>query len=78
MPRRFVPLILALASGCLPGAGIAPERDSLGSTAWGKEVVARRAPELLMARDASTSPVSPERFAATKVGQLVRCAWRPT
>lgn len=77
MPRRFVALILVLVSACVPGAGIAPERDSIGSTVSAKEVVAKRAPELLVARDASTCPVSPDRFAATKVGQLVRCAWRP-
>ena len=66
-----------LLGGCLPGAGIAPEQDRLGAVVSTKEVVAKREPDALLARDGSLCAVSPDRFAGTHVGEQVRCAWRP-
>jgi hypothetical protein len=76
--RRALPLLLLCAlPACMPGAGIAPERDSFGATISVKQVATKREPDTLLARDASVCRVSEERFRATEVGELVRCAWRP-
>lgn len=68
---------LILISGCHAGSGLAPQRDSIGATVSTKEVVAKRAPETLIASDGTTCGVSPDRFATAGVGQMVRCPWRP-
>ncbi len=75
--RKVAILLAVLVSGCVPGGGIMPQRDSLGATVSTKEVVAKQEPHSLVARDASVCPVSPDRFRATRVGEMVRCAWRP-
>jgi hypothetical protein len=76
--QRVLPLLLLCAlPACMPGAGIAPKRDSFGSTISAKQVATKRGPDTLLARDASACRVSEERFRATEVGESVRCAWRP-
>jgi hypothetical protein len=52
-------------------------RDSFGATVSAEQVVTKREPDTLLAADASVCRVSAERFLATVVGALVRCAWRP-
>jgi hypothetical protein len=42
-----------------------------------KRVVAKRPTSLLVAADESWCAVSDEEFAATKIGDRVRCAWVP-
>ncbi len=39
------------------------------------EVVTKRAPDTLIARDGSTCRVSPDVYASTSVGSLFRCRW---
>jgi hypothetical protein len=75
--RVLLPLTVLLFAGCIPGTGIAPTRDSVGTTFSTKEVVAKYEPDLLLARDGSTCRVSSDRFAAAGVGRLLRCNWRP-
>ena len=56
------------------GGGVVVESARLG---WGtKEVVQKRAPEALLARDGTICRVSPDRFRETAVGELVRCNWQ--
>ena len=39
------------------------------------EVVAKRDPDTLVARDGSNCLVAPDVFASTRVGSLFRCRW---
>ncbi len=69
-------LFLLLLAGCAPGTGLGPQPDRFGGAVSTKQVVTKRAPETLLAEDGSACRVSPDRFAGTAVGDLVRCAWR--
>ena len=56
------------------GGGVVVESAPLG---WGtKEVVTKRAPETLVARDGTICRVAPDRFRDTETGALVRCNWQ--
>ena len=71
---------VAFAACSSPRVGARPGGVVVGSrtnTGWArKEVVEKRAPETLMAADASICRVSPDRFAGTKVGDVISCNWQ--
>jgi hypothetical protein len=59
-----------------PGArgGVAVKSARLGW--YTKKVVAKRAPETLLAEDGTVCRVAPDRFNATKIGAAVYCNWQ--
>jgi hypothetical protein len=77
MRQRLIIVALALlVSGCASALGPAATPDEFGALTSAKELVAKRAPETLIARDGSICRVSPDRFEDADVGQTLRCRWR--
>lgn len=57
-----------------PNSGIAVKSDRLGW--YTKKVVAKRAPETLLADDGTICRVAPDRFRDTATGTAVYCNWQ--
>lgn len=74
--RRVIFGSVLLLAGCAPAAELGSAPDRFGGTLSAKEVATKREPETLLARDGSTCRVSPDRFADTAIGDVVRCTWR--
>lgn len=83
--RPLLPaLLLGLLAACAPAAVVAGAGGPSGgvvlesaSTGWRtKEVVSKRAPETLVARDGTICRVSPDRFRDTATGAMVHCNWQ--
>jgi hypothetical protein len=75
-------LALALGTGCRlngPAIGqtgeIRPTREPVLAAEVTLEVVTKRAPDALIARDGSNCRISPDVYANTRVGSLFRCRW---
>lgn len=78
----LVLLALAPAAGCrLNGpvigqtADIRPTREPVLAAEVTLEVMTKRAPDTLVARDGSNCLVGPDVYASTSVGSLFRCRW---
>lgn len=74
-------LLLVAAVGCPgrhvevePGGGVVVRSRQTGW--YRKEVVTKQAPERLIAEDGTICRVSPDRYAATKIGTVVYCNWQ--
>lgn len=52
-----------------------PGNYPFGAPVSTKKVMAKSEPASLIAEDASTCTVSPDRFQRTGIGDLVRCSW---
>lgn len=79
---------LALAASALPGCRISgPVGDHPGTMAGSREpalisattreVLTKRAPDTLVAKDGSSCRVGPDVYAATAAGTQFRCPWVP-
>ena len=75
-------LALVLGTGCRVNgpvigqtAEIRPTREPVLSAEVTLEVITKRAPDALIARDGSSCRVAPEVYASTRVGSLFRCRW---
>jgi hypothetical protein len=75
-------VLLALGSGCRaygPAVGqtadIRPTRGPNLANEVTLEVIAKRDPDTLVARDGSNCLVAPDVYASTRVGSLFRCRW---
>jgi hypothetical protein len=73
---------LVLGSGCQstqPGlrnpSDMRPTREPALAPEVTLEVVTKREPDALVARDGSNCRVAPDVFAATRVGSMFRCRW---
>ncbi len=72
---------LALTTACVhPRLEAGPDGAVVSTTAktgWHrKKVMTKRAPEALLADDATLCRVSAERFKATKIGDMIYCNWQ--
>ena len=74
--------VVLLATGCrLNGpvigqtAGTRPTREPVLASEVTLEVISKREPETLIARDGSTCRVAPDVYANTRVGSMFRCRW---
>jgi hypothetical protein len=65
---------LVLGFGCRTNGPVIGQTAVLGGEAT-LEVVTKRAPEALIARDGSTCRVAPDVYASTRVGSMFRCRW---
>jgi hypothetical protein len=76
---RTPPLLLALALfiGCRTNGPVMGQTAGI-STEVTLEVVSKRPPEALVARDGSTCRVAPDVYARTVVGSMFRCRWSRT
>lgn len=52
-----------------------PTREPVLASEVTLEVVTKRAPDALIARDGSSCRVAPDVYANTRVGSLARCRW---
>ena len=52
-----------------------PTREPVLASEVTLEVITKRAPDALVARDGSTCRVAPDVYANTRVGSLARCRW---
>ena len=79
MLPRTTPLLLALALciGCRTNGPVIGQTAGI-STEVTLEVVSKRPPEALIARDGSTCRVAPDVYARTVVGSMFRCRWSRT
>jgi hypothetical protein len=76
-------LAFALATGCRVNGPVIgqtadsrrPTREPVLASEVTLEVITKRAPDALIARDGSTCRVSPDVYASTRVGSLARCRW---
>ncbi len=75
-------VVLALGLGCRvygpavgQGADMRPTRGPNLANEVTLEIVAKRDPDTLVARDGSNCLVAPEVYASTRVGSLFRCRW---
>jgi hypothetical protein len=77
--RIIQPLLLALALGigCRANGPVIGQTAGI-STEVTLEVVSKRPPEVLIARDGSTCRVAPDVYARTVVGSMFRCRWSRT
>jgi hypothetical protein len=74
---------LVLATGCRVNGPVIgqtadsrqPTRDPVLASEVTLEVITKRAPDALIAPDGSACRVSPDVYASTRVGSLVRCRW---
>jgi hypothetical protein len=78
----LVLLAFAFAAGCrLNGpaigqtADVRPTREPALAAEVTLEVVAKQAPDALIAPDGSSCRVAPEVYSGTSVGTLFRCRW---
>ena len=55
--------------------GRRPTREPVLASEVTLEVVTKRPPDALIARDGSTCRVAPDVYANTRVGSLARCRW---
>ena len=67
-------LAIALGFGCRANGPVIGQTGVLGAEVT-LEVVSKRAPEALIARDGSTCRVAPDVYASTRVGSMFRCRW---
>jgi hypothetical protein len=74
--------LLVLSMGCrLNGpvigqtADVRPTREPVLAAEVTLEVMTKRAPDTLLARDGSNCIVAPDVYASTQVGSLFRCRW---
>jgi hypothetical protein len=84
--RSLVAILLLVGSvGC---AGSPPRLETRPDGAVGvetgrqlgdrvKRVLTKQPPETLVAEDGAVCRVSPDRYAATSVGDRIRCDWQP-
>jgi hypothetical protein len=70
-------LVLALCIGCRTNGPVIGQTAGI-STEVTLEVVSKRPPEALVARDGSTCRVAPDVYARTAVGSMFRCRWSRT
>ena len=79
MRSRTPPLLVALALGvgCRTNGPVIGQTAGI-STEVTLEVVSKRPPEALVARDGSTCRVAPDVYARTVVGSMFRCRWSRT
>jgi hypothetical protein len=75
-------LAIALVTACQTNgpvigqtSDIRPTREPVLAAEVTLEVVTKRAPDALIARDGSTCRVAPDVYASTRVGSLFRCRW---
>ena len=69
-----VTTLTACARSQVGAGGVRAGNTTIG---WGrKEVVAKREPEALVARDGTICRVAPDRFKDTTVGTVVDCNWQ--
>jgi hypothetical protein len=76
-------LALVLGTGCRVNGPVIgqtadsrrPTREPVLASEVTLEVITKRAPDALIARDGSTCRVSPDVYASTRVGSLFRCRW---
>lgn len=68
------PLALALCIGCRTNGPVMGQTAGI-STEVTLEVVSKRSPDALVARDGSTCRVAPDVYARTIVGSMFRCRW---
>jgi hypothetical protein len=77
MCPRFLALTLVLGTaGCAPGPVPVSSPDVFGGITSRKELVAKRAPATLVARDGSVCGVAPDWFRNVNVGETIPCRWR--
>ena len=80
---RLVVLGLVLGMGCRFNGPVIgqtadsrrPTREPVLASEVTLEVITKRAPDALIAPDGSTCSASPDVYANTRVGSLVRCRW---
>ena len=72
----------ALATGCRvsgpvsgPTAVISPTREPALAPESVREIMAKRAPDELIARDGTACRVAPDVYGSTSVGSMFRCRW---
>lgn len=75
-------LVLVLAAACRPHAPVVGETTRVGPTnepvlapESTREVMAKQAPDALIARDGSSCRVAPDVYTSTSTGSLFRCRW---
>jgi hypothetical protein len=79
--RGALLLILLGATPACPGRHIAVGPGGVVASSrqigwYRKKVITRQEPETLLAEDGTICRVSPDRFAATKIGAVVYCNWQ--
>ena len=75
LSRTLLPLLaLALCIGCRTNGPVMGQTAGI-STEVTLEVVSKRSPDALVARDGSTCRVAPDVYARTIVGSMFRCRW---
>jgi hypothetical protein len=83
MARAVLMLGMVAATGCashrrfvepVGASGVVVKSDRLGW--YTKQVVAKRAPETLLADDGTICRVAPDRFKGTDTGAAVYCNWQ--
>jgi len=78
LSRTLLPLLaLALGIGCRTNGPVIGQTAGM-STEVTLEVVSKRPPEALIARDGSSCRVAPDVYARTVVGSMFRCRWSRT
>lgn len=87
MSRTRRQIVLALISSLLMGCRLSgpvtgqtggvvrPTREPAIAAEVTLEVVAKRDPDTLVARDGTNCLVAPDVYASTRVGSLFRCRW---
>jgi hypothetical protein len=82
-PTHLLILAVAVATGCRVNGPVIgqtadsrrPTREPVLASEVTLEVMAKRAPDALIAPDGSTCRVAPDVYASTRVGSLFRCRW---
>jgi hypothetical protein len=85
LTRLTLLVSLALATGCrVKGpvgdqiANVGPTHEPVLVAETTREVMTKRAPDVLVARDGSSCRVGPDAYAHTAVGARFRCPWTTT
>lgn len=67
--------VIGQTAGSGPTAGSRPTQEPVLASEVTLEVIAKRAPDVLIAPDGSNCRVAPDVFASTRVGSMFRCRW---